>query len=181
MEKPILNFISDLHGLQNAEWMEYYYSSLEPYFTMRMIDSLLLAGIERHVFSEKEIHRAFLSGGLDTAANRLRVDFPEKAWVLAFSIGGTIAWKAALSGWNYHRNFTISSTRIRLEEQVPQNIPILVFGNQDPNAPALSWFEEHRLQCHWIAGGDHEFYKEPVHAAYICEQLIDFSTQSAAL
>ncbi|MEL6944601.1 MAG: alpha/beta hydrolase, partial [Bacteroidota bacterium] len=66
--------------------------------------------------------------------------------ILAFSIGGTIAWKAALKGLKIKSLWAFSATRLRYEVERP-NIPIqLFFGQKDEYRPSSNWFDRREIE-----------------------------------
>ena len=70
----------------------------------------------------------------------------EPTHVLAFSTGGTIAYKAALLGLPAKSLTLVSATRIRLENEKP-NCPVsLYYGGNDAFAPSQEWAEKLGLE-----------------------------------
>ena len=67
------------------------------------------------------------------------------AVILAFSMGGSIAWEAGLKGMDIGRLYAVSSTRLRLQTEKPACQLQLFYGSDDPFQPDASWFETLKL------------------------------------
>ena len=98
--KERLILLSDLWGEEKCEWMTYYTSVLEQHFVLQYYDCCELGDIDKSDYSEKNLHHQFINGGMEKAVENLLQKEKESVIVLGFSIGGTIAWKAAISGLN---------------------------------------------------------------------------------
>lgn len=160
MTKPKLILLTDLWGLENSEWLQKYMVVLEDRFKVNVYDSRHLAEIATNGLTVAEIHGEFLNGGIEKAVSKL-IDLERKpVFVLAFSIGGTIAWKAALKGLPILKLWAISSTRLRKEYQKPPCEMELYFGEMDMNRPMDEWFETMEVYPSILRGKDHELYKE---------------------
>ncbi len=169
--KPKLILISDLWGKENGDWMEIYIQELNSDFKVTSYDSRELAEIPQSGLSEKEIHAQFVEGGIDRATeNILRLE-KNKCLVLAFSIGGTIAWKAALNGMPILKLIAVSSTRLRKEFQKPRCEIELIYGAQDENRPMDEWFEAIEVFPSILLGKPHELYTERNIIEKICGEL----------
>ena len=94
-------------------------------------DCQQLAGVDEVVGSKENLHKAFVEGGIDTAVNHLLKKVEEDTHVLAFSTGGTIAWKAALKGMPAKSLTLVSATRIRMESEKPNCDIDLLYGGND--------------------------------------------------
>ncbi|MEO8237445.1 MAG: alpha/beta hydrolase [Flavobacterium sp.] len=115
MAKPRLLILSDLFGGKNPEWVNYYVEKLKSKFEIQYYDVLELGDIDTIDSGEVNIHNQFLNGGIDKAVEVLLHQEKEKVTILGFSIGGTIAWKAALKGLKVSHLIAVSSTRLRFE------------------------------------------------------------------
>ena len=92
--------------------------------------------------------------------------------VLAFSVGGTIAWRAALSGLPVDQLFAISATRLRYEAEKPNCELRLWYGALDPYQPNAEWYEKMQLSAYqWPAQG-HDIYKDAKVIQAVCQQLL---------
>lgn len=172
MTKPKLIILSDLWGNENSEWLQYYSVLLETQFKLSFYDCRALAQIPTKGMTEPEIHHQFLHGGIDLAVEKLLETERKPGFVLGFSIGGTIAWKAALNGLPVIKFFAISSTRLRKEYQKPKCEIELYFGANDLNRPMDEWFEQLEIYPSILRGKNHDFYKEEAFANQLCEELI---------
>ncbi len=135
-----------------------------------MLDARLLAGIDHKLKEEQTIHIQFVNGGIDRAVEKLlQLEHLEVSCV-GFSVGGLIAWKAALQGLNIKQLISISATRLRYETQKPSTDIQLFFGDQDPYRPTQEWLEAMDVNYQLLAGG-HEIYKESGFIKDFIEQL----------
>lgn len=170
MIKPRLLLLSDLFG-GNPEWIEYYIQVLESKFDIQYYDVLKLAEINL-LADEKEIHNQFLNGGIEKAVSNL-LDFEkEKVAVLGFSIGGTIAWKASLSGLKTTQLVAVSSTRLRFETKVPDCRIKLYYGDKDLNMPNIQWFLDLKILCQIVENQNHLLYQEKENVFLICSNFL---------
>lgn len=170
MKKPRLLLLSDLFG-GNPEWIQNYIEILEPKFDVQYYDVLKLAQIDSST-DEKEIHNQFLNGGIEKAANNLLDLERENVSVLGFSIGGTIAWKACLRGLKVIELVTVSSTRLRFENEISNCKIKLYFGEKDSNIPKYEWFSELGISNLIIENQNHLLYKEKENAFLICSNFL---------
>lgn len=169
--KPKLLIISDLFGFENSGWVNSYTELLEVDFELVLYDCCSLAGIDKIDMSKGELHSQFLDGGIETAVNKLLNLEKKEINVLAFSIGGTIAWKAALKGLAINHLFAISSTRLRFETKKPSCSIHLVLGENDPFIPAENWFHNLNLKSQIIKNGTHEIYRQKEIIRNLCKRI----------
>lgn len=171
--KPKLFIISDMFGFENADWLEKYILPLETCFGISCFDSSKLSGIESQGLETDELHSRFLQFGIAQAVDKLKTLETGKVDILAFSIGGTIAWKAALAGMDVNRLFLVSATRLRYETEKPNCPTQLFFGETDPYKPTDFWFKKMGLIPEIISEAGHEIYKNQAVIARICHQIIN--------
>lgn len=170
--KERLIILSDLWGVEDAEWLKYYLVQLNSFFDIACYDSRNLADLNITDQSEESIHHQFVNGGIERAVEALLELEKEQITVLAFSVGGTIAWKAALKGLLANKLFAVSSTRLRYEKEKPKCNCKLYFGEGDLNQPDLHWFQELELTPVRVANKEHEMYKEKDFAYELCREII---------
>ena len=126
--------------------------------------------------SEKNLHDAFINGGIDTAVAHLIQREKEPCHYLAFSTGGTIAWKANLKGLPMKSLYNVSATRIR-QENKKLSIPIsLVYGEKDANRPSDDWFKKLSLDKELISEFGHELYSDEKVIKKVCLDLLESVT-----
>ena len=165
-----LIILSDLWGFEEAPWLKLYRAKLEKNYEIHWLDSRRLAGIDQGLETEDEIHQQFVDSGIDRAVEVLKNHPVKYASVIGFSVGGLIAWKAALVGSKFKSLIAISSTRLRKEIQKPF-IPIsLFYGEEDSNRPTPQWFEHMNLTPYILAGG-HDIYQSPGYIATFVRSL----------
>ena len=170
--KPRLIIISDLWGIENSDWVNSYFEILKTRFEIQFYDSCKLANISFVDKTENNLHDEFINGGIDFAVENLLHLEKEIIAVLAFSIGGTIAWKASLKGLKIISFTSISPTRLRYETIKPDCEIQLYFGENDPNKPLAIWFENLNVNCEIVENEKHEMYKNKDFALQFCSELI---------
>tara|TARA_B100000949_G_scaffold13372_1_gene10219 strand:- start:377 stop:721 length:345 start_codon:yes stop_codon:yes gene_type:complete len=97
--------------------------------------------------------------------------------ILAFSIGGTIAWKFGIRSRKVNSLTCISSTRLRKERERPNCKIELFFGENDEFKPEIKWLENMELDYKIISGKDHQIYGEPEFAKNLSERIIKTTLQ----
>jgi hypothetical protein len=123
------------------------------------LNSLVLAGIEENENPEGR-HQAFITGGIDVAAEKLVTLYPAGVeFALGLSVGGAILWRAALKGLSIGNLLCFSSTRLRFETNAPTCGIRLYFGENDSYRPDAKWFQDLGLQLNLVPGAGHEFYR----------------------
>ncbi|GAA4116321.1 hypothetical protein GCM10022393_16900 [Aquimarina addita] len=170
--KPRLLVLSDLWGVRNVEWLKVYYKLLSPIFEVEIYDSCVLGDVEIAHKLEATIHNEFVTTGIEAAVRKLLAIETGKITIIAFSIGGTIAWKAALQGLNVDILYAISSTRLRYETQKPLCDIQLYFGQQDCYKPNHLWFDDFEIKKEIYVGKKHEMYSEIDVIEKICKEVL---------
>ncbi len=173
MKKPHLIILSDIHGKSDNDWIGFYIDKLSLHFQLEYLDSVSLAELSAKNNSKVETHAQLISGGIDQAVSNLMKLRHKNTFILAFSIGGTIAWKAALKGFSVHKLVAVSSTRLRKEYQKPKCEIELYFGESDMNRPKDEWFEEIELQPTIFRSKNHEMYHEQDIAETIISNFLE--------
>ena len=144
--RPRLILLSDLWGKGKSNWVTQYTTLLKKHFDVRYYDSCELAAVDKNDYTEEQLHSQFINSGIDKAVEALLQKEKEAIYIIGFSIGGTIAWKASLLGLKVTALFTISSTRLRYETQKPSETITLFFGEDDHYKPNFQWFEKMELK-----------------------------------
>lgn len=164
--------MSDLWGKQNSDWVTDYIELLQNKFDVHFYDCCELGEIDTRRQTQELIHQLFLMGGIERAIKNLLEKEKEEVSVIGFSLGGLIAWKAALLGLKAKYICAVSSTRLRYETEKPQGEIELFFAENDPNKPGEDWFRLLRLEKYIIEKENHEFYKKKNRVEKICQKLI---------
>lgn len=175
-----LVIISDMWGVKKGLWITSYLAYLQQYFDITFYDCQQLAHLEVTVHSEENINRAFVEGGINTAAAHLLKKEEKPAHYLAFSTGGTIAWKANLLGLPMQSLYTVSATRIRSEIKRPQCPTTVLFGDGDIYRPKSDWYEKTQVKGELIKGFGHTMYTDEKVIQKVCLDLLRSVTQSEA-
>ncbi|WP_010522779.1 hypothetical protein [Aquimarina agarivorans] len=146
--------------MNKSEWVYAYEQLLESAFDLRLYDCRTLGGIERPISTKSDLHCQFTNGGIDVAVKNLTQLEKEEVDVLAFSVGGTIAWKACLQGLKIKNLYAISATRLRHESKKPSCNTRLYYGSLDNYVPAFEWFKQHCMTPTIFKNKYHELYTE---------------------
>ncbi len=171
MKKDQLIILSDLWGKQKSDWIHTYRDILAPYFEISYYDCCVLGKINTLPYTEKDLHQQFINGGIATAVTALLALEKEPIDVLSFSIGGTIAWKAALAGLEFKNLYAVSATRLRYETQKPKGNISLFYGEKDEFAPDKTWCNTMQLEPKIIANTSHNCYTDSSTIASICKAI----------
>ncbi|MEH0158505.1 hypothetical protein V6R21_30915 [Limibacter armeniacum] len=159
-----LIILSDLWGKEKAEWTQLYTSVLDNTFDIQYYDCCELGNVNKADYTEASLHQQFVNGGVEKAVQSLLAKETGPTYVLAFSIGGTIAWKAALLGLNILSLFAVSATRLRYEKDSPPTNINLYYGDEDPYKPEQAWSNQFQLAFELISFHNHSLYKDPAFA-----------------
>ena len=171
--------LSDMWGTKKGLWITSYFGYLQQYYNIQFYDVQQLATLDITVQTEENIHKAFVEGGIDVAVAHLLKRETEPVHVLAFSTGGTIAWKAALKGWPIKSLTAISATRIRLETERPNSDLELIYGECDKFKPGMHWANEVGVDIKVIPNFGHELYSDEKIIADVCMDLLNKVTKTA--
>jgi len=171
--KSRLIILSDLWGNEKSSWIAHYLNILNSEFEIVYYDCCEIGNIDKSDYTQQNLHSQFIEHGIDNAVEKLIASEPQKVNILAFSIGGTIAWKAGLKGLKINNLFAISSTRLRYETVKPNCNIELVFGEKDTFNPTAEWFKSMNIKPKIIKNAKHEMYKEKHFVVEYCE---DFKT-----
>ncbi len=156
-----LVILSDMWGAKKGQWITSYLGYLQQYYKITFYDCQQLADINLTVESPENLEKAFLEEGIDTAVAHLLKKEYKRSHYLAFGIGGSIAWKAALEGLPMKSLYAISSTRLRMEEQRPKKGDIkLLYGNNDEFKPSENWSREMGVEMESIKKFGHSLYTD---------------------
>jgi len=170
--KPRLIILSDLWGKEKSNWVSFYIELLKVKFEIQYYDCCELGEIDKTVYNEENLHSQFINGGIEKAVSNLLKVEKNEIDILAFSIGGIIAWKTALNDMNVERLFAVSSTRLRYEDVIPKGEIKLYFGENDSNKPSQDWFQKHSIDFEIIENKNHDFYTEKGCAIAICNEIL---------
>ena len=170
MEKIVL--LSDLWGKENSEWINFYREILQDHFVVEFYDSGDLGNIDKTDYTEDKLHQQFVNGGIETAVKNLMIKENQPITILGFSVGGSIAWKAAMAGLQVDRLFAASATRIRYETEKPNTAITLYYGEKDPFKPSSDWNKKIEITPHIFANESHNLYMKKEIATVICSTII---------
>lgn len=170
--KPKLLILSDIFGGENPEWIKKYVNLLSHKFEVQYYDVCKLANIDSENISETDLHNQFLNGGIDKAITNLSKLEKDEVYVLGFSIGGTIAWKAALKSFKINFLFAVSSTRLRLENEAPRCNLQLYFGENDFNNPDSEWFLKLKVPAQFLSNQEHQLYLQDDMIFLVCNDIL---------
>lgn len=172
MKKQLL-IISDLWGFQNSNWIALYLDQLSQDFEVSIFDCYLQSDINPRLTSEVEIHQYFLNKGMEICSKKLTHLTSKKTSILAFSIGGTIAWKTVLKDAQFNTFFAVSATRLRLENKRPTGNIRLFYGSEDDSRPSETWFAQNSISYTLFEEKKHNLYMKLDSCKLICSSLIN--------
>lgn len=170
--KEKLIILSDIFGKEKSDWISLYFKYLESKFDITYYDSQTLGEVTLNTKNQESIHSKFINFGINKAVKNLVNSETESINILAFSIGGTIAWKAALIGLNVNRFWGISSTRLRYETEKPNCKTTLFYGENDSYKPDANWFQKLNINHHILENKDHDIYSKPETITFICNTIL---------
>ena len=153
-----LIILTDLWRIEKFDWFINYKEQLK--VEVVVYDSCELVNIDKKIYEETNLHQQFVNGGIEKAVEKLLAKEKNEVNVLAFSIGGTIAWKAILKGLKVHTLFAVSATRLRYETEKPNCNIQLFYGEKDEFKPNQNWFQQFEIEQKEINNKGHEVYKE---------------------
>ena len=169
--KPKLIILTDLWGNINSEWIQFYVINLENKFEVKLYDCCEIAEIDSYNKTEKEIHSEFIEIGISKASqNLLKLEISEIS-ILAFSVGGIIAWNSVKEGLNIINLKAISSTRLRNEISKPNCNLKLYYGENDDSKPKIEWFKNQKIEYEIIRNAEHNIYKDFDFTKKICQNI----------
>jgi len=171
--------LSDMWGVKKGLWITSYFGYLQQYYDIEFYDCQQLAGVDEVVGSKENLHKAFVEGGIDTAVNHLLKKVEDDTHVLAFSTGGTIAWKAALRGMPAKSLTLVSATRIRMESEKPNCDIDLLYGGNDSFAPTKEWATKLGLKLNVAPNFGHELYSDEKIIDEVSMNLLNKVTKKA--
>lgn len=148
---------------------------LESTFEVVFYDSCALAAVDLSNYTEKALHHQFVNGGIDSAVHALDQLENKASHILAFSIGGTIAWKLALRRKTIQSLTCISSTRLRKQTMRPQGLIQLYYGALDPYTPDTAWLTAMKLDYTICTQGNHTIYTDSSFAKKVCHKMISIA------
>lgn len=166
-----LLILSDLWGARQSDWLHFYTQHLTQ-FDVQYYDSCALAGIDRSLCEEQVIHQQLVEGGIDRAVQKLLKLETEATAILAFSVGGTIAWKAIAEGLKVPLLYAVSATRLRYETEKITCPTKLFYGEKDTFRPNKAWLEKMQFQHLIFAKSEHDCYRQELIANQIAADFI---------
>lgn len=174
-----LVILSDMWGVKKGLWITSYFGYLQQYYDIEFYDCQQLGHVDVAVNTEENVHNAFVDGGIDTAVAHLLKKETIPAHYLAFSTGGTIAWKAGLKGLPMKSLTAISPTRIRYEENCPSCDMEVLFGENDEFRPNREWTNKIGVDINVIPNFGHQLYSDEKIIDDVCLKMLQRVTRKA--
>lgn len=174
-----LVIVSDMWGAKKGLWITSYLGYLQQYFDITFYDSQQLANLDLVVQSEENVHNAFVNGGIDTAVAHLLKKENTPSYYLAFSTGGTIVWNAAKKGLPVKSLYSVSATRIRLENDKPCVPFQLLYGANDEYKPDSKWAKGLDEDFEIVPNFGHTLYSDDKIIQKVCKDLLQEVTKIA--
>ncbi|WP_392447098.1 alpha/beta hydrolase [Capnocytophaga canis] len=169
MKKLIV--ISDLWGVKQSQWWQYYTETLSKHFEVIFYDACQLGQIDVSQYTEVALHQQFMDGGVLQSVQNLAYKEKETFAILGFSIGGYIAWRALHSGLKAQHLVAVSSTRLRYETIPPKAQLHLFYGKKDHHLPSTAWYDTMKTSPYLFDEAYHNFYQKKYIAQQICEYI----------
>lgn len=169
--KNRLLILTDLWGNVDSSWIKVYAENLRDKFELKLYNSCEIAEIDSYRKTEKEIHTEFVQSGIEKAIGNLLILEKEEIDVLAFSVGGFIAWKSEMKGLKIRNLKAISSTRLRNEISKPNCSIKLYFGENDEYKPKEEWFGNLKIDCELVKNAEHNIYENLDFAKRVCQDI----------
>ncbi len=171
--KQKLLILSDLWGIQKTTYLSQYTTLLQSKFDIQFLDCCKLGQVDTSNYTQENLHQQFVNGGIERAVEKLLKNYQQEVDILAFSIGGTIAWKANLAGLKVRNFYAISATRLRYETEKPSSQISLIYGALDAYQPQQNWFKQLGISNYNIIKNQaHELYQKRTVIQQICEILL---------
>lgn len=172
MKKQLL-ILSDLWGAQKATYLPHYTSLLQSKYEVEFLDCCEIGQIKTLSYVQENLHQQFISRGIDLAVAYLLKNYQKEVDILAFSIGGTIAWKASLAGLKVQNLWAISATRLRYETEKPSSQISLIYGALDAYRPDDNWFKNLDIQnCTIFEKEGHDLYQKNKRITSLCKIIL---------
>lgn len=134
-----LVILSDMWGSKKGLWITSYLGYLQQYFDIVFHDSRHLADIRLNNHPSQSMVEALHQGGLNMAVAQLLKKEKEPSHYLTFGAGGTIAWKAGLSGLPIKSLTALSPLDLHLNDEKPDIRIKLIYGEFYENIPSNRW------------------------------------------
>ncbi|MBL4708178.1 MAG: alpha/beta hydrolase [Flavobacteriales bacterium] len=176
--KEKLIIISDLWGREKSKWLINYTQILETKFDIMFYGSCEIGGIDKSDYIQNSLHRQFVNGGIDMAVEKLIELEKNSVNILAFSVGGVIAWKFGLKSDNIKSLICVSSARLRKVTKRPKGKIELYFGENDEYKPKMEWLESMNLKFNILPDKGHQVYSEPEFAKEISKIILKMTLKS---
>ncbi len=161
-------------GAEKSAWLNNFQHALLSHYKIKFYDATKLGQLDPNRYGdEKSLHQAYIETGIDHGIqNLIRIEKEPQIYI-ACSIGGIMAWKAALEGLPIKKLIAISSTRLREESKSPNCDFQLFYGKDDSNKPSANWLNTFAKDKHEIINGDHDIYTDKEQVPYIIKSLLE--------
>jgi len=171
--------LSDMWGAKKGLWIASYFGYLQQYYDIVFYDSQQLGGVDVPLNTEDNILKAFVEGGVDTAVAQLLKKETEPAHYLAFGIGGSIGYRAALAGLPTKSLTAVSALDLEGETGVPDTRLKLIFGENDTHRPSRAWAQKKGISLELAPNFGHGLYSDEKIISEICLGLLESVTKKA--
>jgi len=147
--------ISDMYGFQDDKIPDHSNFEIEGWM-IQHYDCRQISSIDKN----DNIHAQYLESGIEKGVEYLLENESDIDCIVAYSMGGTIAWKAIIKGLNVKHLIAVSATRLRLETEKPNCKLSLLYGADDGYQPTPEWFDHMKIIPEIYEHKNHEMYKE---------------------
>ncbi|TRX60724.1 alpha/beta hydrolase [Fulvivirga sp. M361] len=172
MKKKLI-ILSDLWGKERSQWIDFYRIPLSEKFQVTYYDCCELGDVSKSDYTEGSLHEQFVNGGIERAVRQLVELEKEKVNMLAFSVGGVIAWKFGIESAAIRSLYCVSSTRLRYEQIKPEGEIELFFADHDDHKPQKTWFDKMQVEFKIINNARHQIYVNREFAEQLSRQVLE--------
>ncbi len=158
-------------GEQDSEWFSMWKAMITDKTRLTFYDSSKLGRVILKQRSPDQIHNQFVTFGIDHAVKALLAAEHNAKICIGCSVGGVIAWRAALQGLRIDKLITISSTRLRYEVETPLCQVENYFGEHDPYKPNTAWLSTIGKVTSTLIPGGHDIYAQQAVISKIFKEL----------
>ena len=170
--KKNLLILSDIRGISKATYLQGFFDILQAQYSIEILDTPALGGVKIDGKEQSQIHTDMLATGVDCAVKKLLVR-QSVTGILAFSIGGWVAWRAMLQALKVDKLVAVSATRLRYEERWPEQGSIhLMYGGADPYRPKQYWPTAKNITTEVLTGQPHTLYENGAFAEKLTKPFL---------
>ncbi len=171
-----LVILSDMWGIKKGMWITSYLGYLQQYYKIEFYDMMQLANLDPVHYTEENICADYMQDGIDTAVAHLLKKESVSSHYLAFCVGGTVAWKAALKGLPIKSLYAVSPGWLQFENEKPDIPMTLLYGQNQLILPTSSWTHKVGVEIEVIPNFGTTLYSDEKIIRKVCLDLLNSVT-----